>query len=123
MNPPVVRLKELSEVIASKMGPIFQDAGVETLIVDNDRKAHTKAVRDAWAKFEIRVWPGAGIVGDRTEISEFTVKDASELGVFFVNSPDCMTNDQSVNNTWKILWMSLPWTEKKSGRKYFALIS
>ena len=71
------------------------------VIVDNDRKAHTKAVWDAWAKFGIKVWPGAGLVGDRTLISEFTGKDTSTLGGFPVNSPDCMTNDQSVNNTWK----------------------
>ena len=98
-----VNSTELSEVVASTMGPVFQDAGVETVIVDNDRKAHTKVVRDAWAKFGIDVWPGAGIVGDRTQISKFTGKDASELGGFPVNSPDCMTNDQSVNNSWKNL--------------------
>ena len=49
------------------------------------------------------VWPGAGIVGDRTLISEFTGKDESELGGFPVNSPDCMVQDQSVNNSWKNL--------------------
>ena len=76
---------------------------IKAVIADNDRKAHTKAVRDAWAKFGIKVWPGAGIVGDRVMISEFTGKDTSELGGFPVNSPDCMTNDQSVNNTWKNL--------------------
>ena len=80
------------------------DVGVETVIADNDRKAHTKAVRDAWAKFGIKVWPRAGIVGDRVMIPEFTGKDASELDGFPVNSPDCMTNDQSVNNTWKNLF-------------------
>ena len=32
-----------------------------------------------------------------------TGKDTSELGGFPVNSPDCMTNDQSVKNTWKNL--------------------
>ena len=108
MQPHYVLLSEivateLSEIVASTMGPVFQDAGVETVIVDNDRKAHTKVVRDAWAKFGIDVWPGAGIVGDRTLISKFTGKDASELGGFPVNSTDCMTNDQSVNNSWKNL--------------------
>ena len=74
-----VNSKELSEVVASTMGPVFQDAGVETVIVDNDRKAHSKVVRDAWAKFGIDVWPGAGIVSDRKLISKFTGEDASEL--------------------------------------------
>ena len=49
-------------------------------------------MRDAWAQFGIRVWPGTGIVGDRTEISEFMGKDASELA-----------NYQSDNNTWETL--------------------
>ena len=60
-------------------------------------------VRDEWAKFGIKVWPGAGIVGDRCLISEFTGKDESDLGGFPVNSPDCMVNDQSVNHYWKNL--------------------
>ena len=42
-------------------------------------------------------------MGDRTLISEFTGKDESELGGFPVNSPDCMVQDQSVNNSWKNL--------------------
>ena len=42
-------------------------------------------------------------VGDSTQISEFTGKETSELGGFPVNFPDCMTNNQSVNNTWKNL--------------------
>ena len=49
------------------------------------------------------VCPVAGIVGDRTLISKFTGRDASELGGVPVNSTDCMTNDQSVNNSWKNL--------------------
>ena len=98
-----VNAKELAVVVASHIGPEFRDAGVETVVVDNDRKAHTKTVCNAWKKFGIEVWPGAGIVGDRTLISDFTGKDASELGGFPVNSPDCMPNDQSVNNSWKNL--------------------
>ena len=82
---------------------MLRDQGVETVIVDNDRKAHTKMVRDAWAKFGIKVWPGAGKVGDRTLIVEFTGEKEEKLGGFPVNSPDCMVNDQSVNNTWKNL--------------------
>ena len=60
-------------------------------------------VRDAWAKFGISVWPGAGIVGDRTLISQFTGEDEEKLGGFPVNSSDCMGNDQSVNKSWKKL--------------------
>ena len=77
-----VNVKELGVVVASHFGPILKDAGVETVIVDNDRKAHSKTVRDAWDKFEIKVWPGAGIVGDRTLISELTGHSADELGGF-----------------------------------------
>ena len=76
---------------------------METVIVDNDRKAHSKIVRDAWARFGIKVWPMAGVVGDRTLISQFTGETEEKLGGFPVNSPDCMTNDQSVNNSWKNL--------------------
>ena len=67
----------------------------------NNKKAHSKTVRNAWAKFDIKVWPGAGCVSNM--ISEFTGEDAEKLGGFPVNSPDCMVNDQSVNNSWKNL--------------------
>ena len=50
-----------------------------------------------------KVWPGAGIVGDRCLISEFTGKGEGEPGGFPINSPDCMVNDQSVNHSWKNL--------------------
>ena len=85
--------KELSYVIEGEFGQTLQDAGVETVIVDNDRKAHCKIVRDAWAKFGIQVWSDAGIVGDRKLVSEFTDQETENLGRFPVNSPDCMTND------------------------------
>ena len=98
-----INAKELSYVVEEEFGQTLQDAGVETVIVDNDRKAHSKIVRDAWAKFGIKVWPGGGIVGDRKLISEFTGQETEKLGGFPVNSPDCMTNDQSVNNSWKNL--------------------
>ena len=42
-------------------------------------------------------------MGDRALIPEFTGKDESELGCFPVNSPDCMVQDRSVNNSWKNL--------------------
>ena len=60
-------------------------------------------VRNAWAKFGVKVWLGAGIVGDRTLISQFTGEDEERLGGFPVNSSDCMVNDQSVNSSWKNL--------------------
>ena len=75
--------------------------------MDNDRKAHTKMVRDAWGKFGIKVWPDAGEVGDRSLIAEFTGEEEEKLGGFPVNSSDCMVNDQSVNNTWKNLILGL----------------
>ena len=97
----------------------LQDARVETVIVDNDRKAHSKIVRDAWARFGIKVWPMGGVVGDRTLISEFTGESAGNLGGFPVNSPDCMTNDQSVNNSWKNLAGGLydTFNKRKPSRK------
>ena len=81
-----------------EFGDGLQASGLEIVIVGNDRKAHIKTLRDEWTKFGMKVWPGAGIVGDRCLISEFTGKDESELGGFPVNSSDCMVNDRSVNN-------------------------
>ena len=46
---------------------------------------------------------GAGKVKDRTLIVEFTNEDVEEIDGFPVNSPDCMVQDQSVNNTWENL--------------------
>ena len=37
-------------------------------------------MRDAWARFGIKVWLGAGAVGERTLISEFTGEAAEKLG-------------------------------------------
>ena len=58
---------------------------------------------DAWAEYDIKVWPGAGQVYDRTLISDFTGESGEKLGGYPVNSPDAMIQDQSVNNTWKNL--------------------
>ena len=82
----------------------FQWAEVEIFIVENDKKAHNKNVTDSWEKFGINVWSGAGQVKDQTRIADFTGED--KLGGFSVNpvnSPDCMVQDQSVNNTWNNL--------------------
>ena len=95
--------KELGYVVGKEFGDGLQAAGFEIVIVENDRKAHSKTVRDEWTKFGIKVLPGAGIVGDRCLISEFTGKDESELGGFPVNSTDCVVNDQSVKHSWKNL--------------------
>ena len=38
----------------TEFGELLQEAGVETVIVDNDRKAHSTIVRDAWARFGIK---------------------------------------------------------------------
>ena len=56
---------------------------------------------DCCEEFGIKIWPGAGVVGDRKPISEFTEKDEEDLNGFSVSSPDYMVLDQSVNNTWK----------------------
>ena len=56
------------------------------------------------------MWPGAGKVKDRTLIAEFTGEDPEDLGSFPLNSPDCMVQNQSVNNIWKNLVGSLNMT-------------
>ena len=101
----VERVIETTHKILPSIFPtlVLQWAGVETVIVDNDKKAHSKTVTDAWEKFGISVWLGAGQVKDRTRIAEFTGESADKLGGFPVNSPDCMVQNQSVNNTWKNL--------------------
>ena len=96
-----VNARELGGVIQKEFGELFQGARIKTTIVDNGRKAHCTILRDEWATFAIDVWPGAGAVGDRSLISEFTGEDADKLGGFLINSSDCMVLDQlSVNNTW-----------------------
>ena len=45
---------ELAYVVDKESGEMLRDQGVETVIVDNDRKAHTKMVRDAWGSLESR---------------------------------------------------------------------
>ena len=50
-----VNARELAYVVEEEFGQALQDAGVEIVVVDNDRKAHSKTVRDAWAKFGIEV--------------------------------------------------------------------
>ncbi len=47
----------------------------------------------------MKVWSGAGVVGDRKLISDLTGKDKEDLGSFPVNSPECMVLDQSHGKT------------------------
>ena len=58
-------------------------------------------------------------MGDRTLISQFTGEGEVKLGGFPVNSPDCMVNDQSVNNSWKNLLGGLydTFNRRKPSRK------
>ena len=65
------------------------------------------------------MWPGAGFVGDQTLISQFTGEGEVKLGGFPVNSPDCMVNDQSENNSWKNLLGELydTFNRRKPSRK------
>ena len=49
------------------------------------------------------MFPDAGQVKDRTRIADFMGESANKLSGFSVNpvnSPECMIQDQSVNNTW-----------------------
>ena len=81
----------------------FQWSRIQTVIVDNDKKKQSKTVTDACEKSDINVWPGAGQVKDRTRTADITFESADKLGDFSVNpvnSPDCMIQDQIVNNTW-----------------------
>ena len=98
-----VNSAELGSVVAKAFGQALQWAGVETVIVDNDKKAHSKTATNAWEKSEIKVWPGAGKVKDRTLIADFTGESADKLGGFPVNSPDCTVQDQSVNTLGRML--------------------
>ena len=89
-------------------------ARMKTMILDNDRKAHSKVCIDAWAKHGIKVrppptstfhffevYPGAGLVHDRTAIPEWTGKTQDDQGGFPVNSPDAMIWDYSCNAAYK----------------------
>ena len=55
--------------MANEFGQVLQRVRVETVIVDNDYKAHSKTVTNVWEKFGISVWSVAGQVKDRTQIA------------------------------------------------------
>ena len=42
-----VNSAELASVVAKEFGEIIQNAGVEIVIVDNDKEAHSKIVTDS----------------------------------------------------------------------------
>ena len=46
---------ELGYVAKGEFGEIIWETGVEIAVVDNDRKAHSRIVRNEWPKFEIKV--------------------------------------------------------------------
>ena len=47
-----------------------------------------ECVKNAWAKFGIEVWPGAGMVADRKSIVEKTDLEEEDLGgMFFFGDP------------------------------------
>ena len=85
-HKPEAKKTKWSPEYRLEFGEILQNAGVEIVVVDNDKKAHSKTVADARAKFGIKEWPGAGKVKNRTPIDEFTAED----GGFPVNSHDCI---------------------------------
>ena len=60
----------------------FQWAEVEIVIVDNDKKAHSKKVTDDWEKFGTNVCTGPGQVKDRTRIADFTRESEDKIGGF-----------------------------------------
>ena len=73
MKPPIVWRDGLRLLnVSYKLPTRFFNAGVEIVIVDNDKKAHDTTVTDAWAKFGIKVWPGTG---------------KSKIGLSLLNSP------------------------------------
>ena len=60
------------------------------MVVEKHKKAHSKTVADAWAKFGMKVWLDVGKVKDQTLIDECTFEDAEDLGGSPVNPLDCM---------------------------------
>ena len=100
----------------------FQWAEVDIVIIDNDKKSHSKKVTDVWEKFGINVCPGAGQVKDWTCIADFTSECEEKIGGFPVNpinSSHCMVQYQNVNNTWKNLVGGLfdTFNKRKPSRK------
>ena len=47
-----VNSKEIGYVVEKEFRDCLQAAGIEIVIVENCRKAHSKTMRDEWAEFE-----------------------------------------------------------------------
>ena len=66
LNCKSVNAAELGSVVANEFGQVLKWAGVETVIVDNDKRGHSKTVTGAWKTFGINVWPG--LVREKSKI-------------------------------------------------------
>ena len=64
--------------------------GIKLVFTDNDCKLHQKHVKDAWAEFVIKLYPGSGQrCWDRME------------GGFPVDFPILMPLDRTIHHRWK----------------------
>ena len=64
--------------------------GIKGVFADNDCKLHQKQVKDAWAEFGIKLYPGSGQrCWDRME------------GGFPVDFPILMPLDRTIHHRWK----------------------
>jgi len=78
------------EAIEMTLGPAMQEDGIKWVFADNDCKLHQKQVKDAWAKFGIKLYPGAGQrCWDKVE------------GSFPVDFPILMPLDRTIHHRWK----------------------
>ena len=95
------------DVINKKFGPALRRAGVKWVFCDNDKKLQSNAVKEAWKKFGITLWPGAGEVTN------------SGPGGFPVNRPICNPLDQSIHASWKTHEGGLydTWNGRKASRR------
>ena len=78
------------EAIETTLGPAMETDGIKWVIADNDGKLHQKQVKDAWAQFGIKLYPGSGQrCWDREE------------GGFPVDFPKLMPLDRTLHHRWK----------------------
>lgn len=84
-----ISVPDIVHVIENYFGPHFKSEGIEVVFSDNDKKLQSKGAVDAWAKFGIKLWHGAGKVWN------------NNVGGFPVNFPKYNPLDQSVHHTWK----------------------
>ena len=102
-----IEIETVVEVIRDLFGPSLKRAGIKFVFADNDSKLQSEEARREWAKFGIKLWPGAGQV-------THTAK-----GGFPVNRPACMPLDQSVHAAWKTHRGGLydTWNQRAARRK------